>query len=165
MVSFQSVAIVRKHPGRVMNRTESTLSAWRALTKVAAKWKISTHWYTKYPLERKLTSYELQNGNFSIVWGKKNIKKIIPAFNYNPQTLDHWREKLCCRCWKEVMGKSWLLRLMANVKERNKNVQRGIKQLSDKQKGFPAQRTNIRKVFKKDRGRSRLKVIWDEDCS
>lgn len=57
------------------------------------------------------------------------------------------------------MGKSWLLQLMANVKERNKNVQRGIKQLSDKQKGFPAQRTNIRKVFKKDRGRSRLKVI------
>lgn len=48
---------------------------------------------------------------------------------------------------------------MANVKERDKNMQRGIKQLSDRQKGFPAQQTNTRKVFKKDRGRLRLKVI------
>lgn len=62
-VSFQSVAIVRKHPGRVVNRNKSALTAWRALTKVGAKWKISTHWYTPYPLERKLTSYKLQNGN------------------------------------------------------------------------------------------------------
>lgn len=35
----QSVGMVRKHPGRVVNRTKSALSAWRALKKVAAKWK------------------------------------------------------------------------------------------------------------------------------
>lgn len=151
-----------------------TASRWwrepRALFQPGELWQrcckaISTHWYTKYPLERRLTSYELQDGNFSIVCGEKILKKVIPTFNYNPQTLDHWREKLCCRCWKDVMGKSWLLWLMANVKERIKNVQRGIKQLSDKQKGFPAQWTNTREVFKTDRGRSRLKVSLDEDCS
>lgn len=51
MVSFQSVAIMCKDPDRVGNRTKSTLSAWRALTKVAAKLKISAQWYTKYPLD------------------------------------------------------------------------------------------------------------------
>lgn len=163
-----SVAIVCKHPGRVANRTKLCHPGelWQ-------RWKISAHWYTNILLRESwvATSFKMVFF-FHCVGGKKTQRKnqtkqnnSPPASNYNPQTLDHWQEKLCCRCWKEVMGKSWLLWLMANVKERTKNVQRGTKELSDKQKGFPAQQANTRKVFRKDRGRSRLKAIWDQDCS
>lgn len=75
MVSLQSVAVMCKDPGRVVNRRKNALSAWRALTKVAAELKISAQRCTKYPLDRTLTSYEHQNGNFAIACGEKKILK------------------------------------------------------------------------------------------
>ena len=134
-VLFQSVAILCKCIGNGEQNQERDVS-WELSDKGGCKME------DLWCLVGYICCYEkadwiqaLKSEYVHIVEGKKNSQ----ILTINPQTLDHWQENFVADVKKKVMGKSWLLWLMANVKEGNRNLRRGIKQLSDKQKGFPIQ--------------------------